>query len=232
MLDCVHESNSTIGCDISPYRAQQCISVTRKAQELPILKDKILQGEITLTKAAIIVPQLKLENQTLWFTKAETQTVREIKKEVAEAQGREELIEVKLRLTKDQFKDLQQAQNILSQKQKKSLTLEETVIASIQTYVTKQDKTQKAVRLLCTSKVKVGKIPFGRVQLPAWITHRVHAKSQGQCEATNPNGQRCDSKRFLEIHHIRPLSKGGTNHPTNLVLLCSGHHNVQHRAKT
>lgn len=32
----------------------------------------------------------------------------------------------------------------------------------------------------------------------------------------------------LQIHHIRPLSKGGTNDLLNLVTLCRHHHGLQH----
>ena len=213
--------------DMTPHQAHQFVSVTRKAKEVPILKEKVLQGEITLTKAALIVPELKAENQELWLAKAETNTAREIKEAITEAQGKQKFIEVKLKLTPEEYAELQKAQDILSQKIKKSATAEETVMGLVKTYVTKQDKPQKAVRLLRTSKVNLENIPFGRV-LPAQVKHHVFAKSQGQCEALNPDGTRCENKRFLEIHHKHPISQGGSNHPTNLILLCSGHHKGQH----
>ena len=213
--------------DMTAHQAHQFVSVNRKAKEVPILKEKVLQGEITLTKAALIVPELKAENQELWLAKAESNTAREIKKAVTEAQGKQKFIEVKLKLTPEEYAELQKAQDILSQKIKKSATAEETVMGLVKTYVTKQDKPQKAVRLLRTSKVNLENIPFGRV-LPAQVKHQVYSQSEGQCEATNPDGKRCENRRFLEIHHKRPISLGGSNHPENLILLCSGHHKVQH----
>ena len=63
--------------DMTPHQSHQFVSVTRKAKEVPILKEKVIQGEITLTKAALIVSELKVENQELWLAKAETNTARE-----------------------------------------------------------------------------------------------------------------------------------------------------------
>ena len=220
----------TQGLDMTAHQAHQFVSVTRKAKEVPTLKEKVIQGEITLTKAALIVPELKIENQDLWLVKAETNTAREIKKAVTEAQGKPEFIEVKLKLTPEEYAQFRKAQDILSQKLKKSATAEETLMATVRSYVTKQDRTQKAVRLLSTSKVNLENIPYGRV-LPAQVKHQVFSKSQGQCQATNPDGKRCENRRFLEIHHKHPISLGGSNHPTNLILLCGGHHKGQHLKK-
>ena len=38
----------------------------------------------------------------------------------------------------------------------------------------------------------------------------------------------CDSTRFLQIHHVMPRGKGGTNSPHNLITLCSDCHALAH----
>jgi hypothetical protein len=38
----------------------------------------------------------------------------------------------------------------------------------------------------------------------------------------------CGSHRFLQAHHITPLSKGGSNRLSNLVLLCESCHKKEH----
>ena len=58
--------------------------------------------------------------------------------------------------------------------------------------------------------------------------HQVYLKYQGQCAYHNANGQKCNQSTFLEIHHKKPVSQGGTNDVSNLVLLCKGHHKVVH----
>lgn len=57
--------------------------------------------------------------------------------------------------------------------------------------------------------------------------HDVFFKYKGQC-AHEKNGKRCGQRRFLQIHHKIPVSHGGTNDSSNLILLCSGHHQVEH----
>jgi 5-methylcytosine-specific restriction endonuclease McrA len=32
----------------------------------------------------------------------------------------------------------------------------------------------------------------------------------------------------LEVHHVIPVCRGGTNHPNNLVALCPTHHRIIH----
>jgi hypothetical protein len=41
----------------------------------------------------------------------------------------------------------------------------------------------------------------------------------------------CRSQRYLDIHHIRLKSEGGTNRASNLVTICSGHHQHLHDGK-
>ena len=65
--------------------------------------------------------------------------------------------------------------------------------------------------------------------MPAKVFHQVQLRDQGRCCYTNEKGQRCSSKRFLEVHHLKPVSQGGNNDLINLMLLCSGHHKALHR---
>ena len=39
----------------------------------------------------------------------------------------------------------------------------------------------------------------------------------------------CSGTKELEVHHIIPLSKGGTNAKTNLITLCERCHTKRHR---
>jgi 5-methylcytosine-specific restriction endonuclease McrA len=52
----------------------------------------------------------------------------------------------------------------------------------------------------------------------------VFQKAHHCCEYTDPRTkQRCGSKFYLEIDHIRPVALGGDNGLSNLRLLCRTH---------
>ena len=42
-------------------------------------------------------------------------------------------------------------------------------------------------------------------------------------------GAGCGHRLFLEVHHVRPRSAGGSNREDNLITFCSGCHQVIHR---
>ncbi len=83
-------------------------------------------------------------------------------------------------------------------------------------------------------ELEIGKSEFGRYQcdcrtvtqggrnktsIPPAIRVKVLAKARHKCETPG-----CDHTRFLEIHHLVPRSKGGTNDPANLTVRCSACH--------
>jgi hypothetical protein len=85
----------------------------------------------------------------------------------------------------------------------------------------------QARRKLCPGTVYEMRASNSRAPLNAKTKHEVNLKFKGQC-SYKFNGRRCGQRRFLHIHHIKPVSEGGTNDTENLELLCSGHHKVRH----
>jgi 5-methylcytosine-specific restriction endonuclease McrA len=59
--------------------------------------------------------------------------------------------------------------------------------------------------------------------------HAVMLRTGGRCAFVNERGERCNEDRFLHLHHIVPLSQGGSDEPSNLTYLCSGHHALVHQ---
>jgi hypothetical protein len=68
-----------------------------------------------------------------------------------------------------------------------------------------------------------------RRPLSASEKHAVFLRDQGRCTFVNERGERCNIDRWLHVHHIKPVSQGGTNDPTNLTVLCSAHHDLVHQ---
>ena len=88
----------------------------------------------------------------------------------------------------------------------------------------RKKKTQK----FCPGRAKLAKKKETRTPIPAAIKHRIILKANNQCEYIASNGQRCQSKRHLELHHHIPVALGGQNNLENLQLLCFNHHRARH----
>ena len=62
-----------------------------------------------------------------------------------------------------------------------------------------------------------------RQTIPPGLRRRIHERDRNRCQAPG-----CQRTQFLEIHHQRPVSRGGTNDPDNLVTLCRACHSLVH----
>ena len=67
-----------------------------------------------------------------------------------------------------------------------------------------------------------------REAILAATSHKVILRVGCQCTHIDAEGNRCTSRRWLEVHHIVEVSKGGTNDLSNLTTLCSAHHRHLH----
>ena len=82
-----------------------------------------------------------------------------------------------------------------------------------------------AARVCCDSVVRVaGK--RAAATIPPRVRAEVLARDRHRCRAPG-----CGNTRFLEVHHLRPRSRGGGNGPANLITLCAGCHRLHHRRK-
>jgi len=63
--------------------------------------------------------------------------------------------------------------------------------------------------------------------IPPAVRRKVLAHSRHRCQRPG-----CGHTRFLEVHHLVPRSRGGSNDLDNLVCLCSGCHKLLHEKKT
>ncbi len=85
----------------------------------------------------------------------------------------------------------------------------------------KSDKVAEAAK-----PAKAPKPARTRAALSRRTRDAVIARDGGRCTFSTPDGQRCNSRRFLEVDHIQPRSCGGTDDPLNLRTLCSSHHGM------
>lgn len=218
------------GWGLSEEIAYTFINVARKARQVPALKEAIRSGRISITKAKKISAVLTVENQQQWLTLAATLPKSQLEREVAKANPREavvesvkfvsgERLELKVGISQEMMLKLRRAQDVLSQKRRAPVGLEDVLGEAVALYLKKQDPLQQR-----SSKPQV---PGPVERLPKSLKRQVIRKFGGQC-AHVEKGVRCKERRFLEVHHKVPLSQGGTHDLSNLKLLCSGHHRAKH----
>jgi 5-methylcytosine-specific restriction endonuclease McrA len=217
----------------SESQASYFASVARKSKEVPELKAAIDNGLLTISKARRITKVIDKTNQEEWITKAATLPQRELDREVAAVnpsvvQERVKPVdysrfELKLGMSLALKKKLDRVLDLESRKQKKAVNLEQALEVVLDNYLKKHDPVEKAKRTFLRKEAS-RPCEKGQRRLPSAIKHHVNLRDEGKC--TEPG---CANTRFTEIHHIKPLSEGGSNALTNLKILCSQHHRMQHR---
>jgi 5-methylcytosine-specific restriction endonuclease McrA len=239
--------------------ALSLITVARKAREIPELKTQLEAGNITLTNARRVVSVMTPENKSEWIQKASDLSSRELEKEIVREPPKEATpertsyvsegrIKLELGLSEREMLRLRRVQDILSQSQKRQVSLEETLEQLTCEYLGRHDLLQKAARSKAkkekaASLVKPDSVPVDkqnasqlvarreptrRKPIPADVRHEVNLRDQQRCAFILPSGLRCNQTRWIEIHHKKPVSQGGLNMPENLMTLCSGHHKLLH----
>jgi 5-methylcytosine-specific restriction endonuclease McrA len=64
-------------------------------------------------------------------------------------------------------------------------------------------------------------------RIPAALNEAVFARDKGRCTYMGSSGKRCDATHNLEIDHVIPYARGGTNAIDNLRLLCERHNKLE-----
>lgn len=242
---------------LSESVAYNLITVARKAREVPSLKAEIECGAITLSNARKIAPVLTPENQALWIEKAKTLSNRQLEKEIAKVRPEaatperaryvsENRMKLEIGLSESEMLRLRKAQDLVSQSRGRAVTLEETLEVLVGEFLKKRDPVERARRVIAKKGTapeanradpsaskrteKDPEIQFHRAPIPASIRHAVHLRDGRRCAYRSPEGKRCGSSRFIDLHHRIPVAQGGRNEPDNLITLCRAHHRWEHRA--
>jgi hypothetical protein len=240
--------------DMDPGQAYPYIAIARSCVKYPQLRRALREGKLSVSKAGRIVSCLNNDNAIELIEFAKTHSKREIEEEISkrnpQAGTRDrvrslnaEYDELKVRLPKEVSKKLNRVRAL-----NPSCDLAKTVETMIEFYLDHKDPVRKAERakIRAAGDAKTDKQAqtlkpqsnisnqnFGpgrkRQPLTAEQKHAVHQRDGGCCTFIGIDGKRCDSDRWVEIHHINPVHLGGTNDPENLTTHCSFHHDLIHQ---
>jgi hypothetical protein len=216
---------------LSPEMTSIYNKVAKKALEAKGFKEQIRDGHISISKANRLCSVITDENKEFWFEKARG-SKRDLEREIAKASpkaalaekvtyrsvGDEMRVALRYSVPEAQYEEIKRAQDLLSQKLGRAATLEDVAKASVNGLLDQIDPLRRS----CPKRrARKG---AGRQQVTITLKREVHHKSDSQCMHVDECGKRCQERRFLHIHHVRPVSEGGANDIGNLIILCAGHH--------
>jgi len=238
--------------------AYQLITVTRKAKDIAALKAALEEQRLSVAKASRIVSVLSAENASELIEFASRHTSRETDLEVARRAGRDgnerrSSLKIPVRV----LAKLKHVQSLMGQ-----VEFEVMLEKLADYYIDREDPVKKAERALAKRAVRAesgsanserseqtesvrsesvraksrarsrNSAPGKRERLTARELHTVNARDGRRCTFIDASGNRCPNERWLHVHHVHSVARGGTNTPENLITLCSRHHQLVHQSST
>ncbi len=130
------------------------------------------------------------------------------------------------------LKKIKRVQSLECQRTSAAAGIVQALEAACDFYLSRRDPVEKAKRAQRKTekpKSNSARAELKREPLTAAQKHAVFNRDGGKCTHTDATGKRCGSDKWIQIHHLKPLSQGGSNDPENLTTLCSFHHDLAHQ---
>lgn len=228
---------TTRSLGLSENVAYNLITIAKKAGEVPRLREKIRSREITLSNARMLVPVLTPENQETWFQAAATLPKRELERKIAAVNPQAttperaryvsgERLELRIGISHTLHQAIERARDLVATRLKKPVSIEETLQVLANTFLEREDPLRKATRSLTRATPSMpGPNPRA---IPRPLLHAATLRDENRCTYTRPDGTRCPERKWLELHHVTPVSRGGVTTLENLTTFCRAHHRMTH----
>ena len=229
---------ATLSLKLSEANSYNFITIARKSIEVPELQRQVVEGSLSVSQAKRVVPVINQTNQDSWISKAITLPQKKLEKLVAAENPKlatperatyvaKERLSLSFGMSEMAFEKFKKLQDLISQNLKKSCTMEETLDELMGFYEKQKDPVEKAKRIISKPKTNRHVAPLnlsqGKPLIPSFTQHQVNLRDQRRCAYKDNRGMICQNSRFVEIHHLKPLSKGGTHEINNLITVCKYH---------
>jgi HNH endonuclease len=209
-------------------------SVVQKARVVPELKEALVKGTVSPSKARYILPIIsETSDPKRWIELAKTATQKVIEAQVKKEKPDPIPKEQTKRLSEDRYLlrlSLTNEEKALLDRVKeltKENSLEATFTKVLTDFIKHHDPIEKAKRAKPSHSLK-----RATHHIPAASQHEVTTRDNAQCTFVAEGGRRCDAKRYLQVHHLRHREHGGGHEATNLQTLCFRHHRYVHAQVT
>lgn len=223
--------------------AYNFINVGRKVRHPSRLRSAIRDGELSVTKARKMTAVMTAENEAQWAERAKKLSTRELEKTVVRERPLEacpprvrymtsKSVQLIVTLSEETMLKLRELEHLAEADAAVVLT---RLIADAYEKRSPERKARRAMvkkgRMSPVEKEREPKTADGeRRAVPASVKHQVILRDGRRCSLRHPKtGRRCQSRRYLQLHHRKPVSEGGRHEVENLTTLCAIHHREWHR---
>lgn len=228
------------------------VTVARKSADVSELSAAIRTGELSVSTASRMTSVITSENARELIEFAKSHTHRELNLKVASINPQKakrahvravagDRVRMSVDMPTSLLEKIERAQDLLStgtacDKLKAMevvftewLDMKDPVKKAERAKVREFKRTAKSCSNRISSKPAASASKFKRAPIPSAVKHAVTLRDGHRCTFVDQKGRRCDERRWIDTHHIKPVSRGGTNDLGNLATLCSAHHDLVHQ---
>lgn len=221
---------------LTEHAAYGRITAARVALRYPPAWRLLEKGEITLTTIILLAPILTEDNCGSLLREASNKTRRQVEVIVARVNPRPRVPSTLVPLAPGLYRlecsvgqqandDLRFAQDLL-----RHVSPNGDIAFLIERALSLQARELRRSRLGEFVKPRRSAVRTGNTRhIPASVQREVLRRDGAQCAFVGRLG-RCESRTFLEFHHVRPFAEGGEATAENIELRCRAHN--QHEART
>jgi hypothetical protein len=242
---------------LPPHTSYDFIDVIRTSKTVPELAEAILQGRTTVSKARRVCSVITPENQKGWIDLVSECSHRIVQKCVAMANPKAavpetmtylsgDVLKLQLAVSEEWGELLGDVKDLMSQQKRRAVSTEEALFLLMSEFKRKNDPVEKAKRALARQEPPLARKAESTTEAstaaaltnetaekptryrPRAVECSVDLRDLNRCTHVDRNGKRCNSRRWLEKHHIKSFADGGTHSLENLETLCAAHHRMRH----
>jgi 5-methylcytosine-specific restriction endonuclease McrA len=214
---------------LSEHAAYARIEAARLVHRFPEIADLLVKGELTLTTVGLLGPVLTEENHGALLNGARNKSRREVEMQVAAIRQlpplrasvkaiSRDLYAVQFTIIQATYEKLTYVQN-MRRHQCPSGDIAATFDAALTALIRDAEKNKFAATN--QPRARENGEPWSR-HIPAAVKRDVWKRDGGRCAFVGTHG-RCQSRAFLEYHHLVPFAAGGSATVENIELRCRAH---------
>ena len=243
---------------LSESAAWRRILSARVCRRFPEVFERVARGELHLSAVCSLAPHLTEQNAGELFEACRGKKRREVDELLAKrfpkADVRERITRQVEPLAEDRFglhftadrefvDLLERARGLVSHRLPNG-DLATVLKLALRELVTKLEKQRFGVGRRPRSGMKARSLPPGgsedltssqkprrrrRRRIRAAVSREVYARDNGRCGFVSEDGRRCDARAFLQLDHVAPHAKGGSDEAKNLRVYCQAHNQLEAR---